>query len=672
MFGSQSWATVKECRSLLLDEIKNIMAQDEGFLNAQMQLTTMKMAGKVFKRKGLNAQTIEAYTKSIVGPKTTQKVLNQDDIRKRIMDLYNKYSTKKELAITPSLDSLINSKKPLNDADVSRLMIILQESDGNFDLNQMDYAIAWLSNKISQASNKENSFLISNTIKKMLSESSSPQTSIAKSIIDNQLKLKNYFIQIRAKVFKEHQDKCLNLYVKGADKKAQAESVFAACGVDEMTLLDKLFIEALEDIHNHVKEYPRKNRMLASVPDLKVKKVLNDNEAKALQDNINQHKTDRERIIAFHKSDLAPKTSCQGYVMMDKLTNQMSLYTNDGQEIISVKGLTGKGVYKDKYSFHSDSALRGFPRLRDGEVVINPKTGNPMLNYSGTTGAGLYYSIKLKPEERTQRMHDQEFNNRVLPLSLKVHNKNKNGYVLNEKIPQAIHGVPNKEWVGNKEKRMTSLQDKGPMNLSAGCVNLAGYSYDLMEEFLHSEEGEKCPVYILPEDKTNYFFVKNREMNFSTSDLAKKKGKDVAFTIDDQTVTNRFNYTPLNLTRNHKAYKIKGGDKSAVIDYLLSPEVQNELYKRAKDLESDKFEDYAKLAHLMTDDEAKAKQIFLNLYNSHWRLVNKEGKNLDFLTHEKQIEMIIKKYNEDFDSSEAPKSLYDKMQQVEFSKVTTP
>jgi hypothetical protein len=55
-----------------------------------------------------------------------------------------------------------------------------------------------------------------------------------------------------------------------------------------------------------------------------------------------------------------------------------------------------------------------------------------------------------------------------------------------------------------------SLEDK---KLSSGCVNLEGYTYDIIDEFMQND----CPMYILPEDPDNYFVVKNGELKFGSS-----------------------------------------------------------------------------------------------------------------------------------------------------------
>ena len=123
---TSAFADEARCKKLLLNEFKNVLSNDEGLIQAQLSFTAMKLAKKVWERKGLSSQTLEAYTQSIIGNKTISRLENNSKIQNDILDLYNNYSgNKKYLNASADLDGL-TKKKRMSDEDVSRLMIQLE------------------------------------------------------------------------------------------------------------------------------------------------------------------------------------------------------------------------------------------------------------------------------------------------------------------------------------------------------------------------------------------------------------------------------------------------------------------------------------------------------------------------------------------------------------------
>ena len=198
-----------------------------------------------------------------------------------------------------------------------------------------------------------------------------------------------------------------------------------------------------------------------------------------------------------------------------------------------------------------------------------------------------------------------------------LYSKTQNG---NREEVQAIHAVPNQEWIINRHQRMSSFDKKDiNMNLSTGCVNLEGYSYDILNEYI----GDKCPIYILPEDEKNYYAVKNGLLKFTTNDRKRKNQKENSSNRDvkgrlsvDRENINIYRYTPKNKNNNIK-FPIGEFKKSPVLMKLLG--YRDELYRRAVAIESDDFEDILSLTASIESNPIKAKDVFLNLYRSFYR-----------------------------------------------------
>jgi hypothetical protein len=184
------------------------------------------------------------------------------------------------------------------------------------------------------------------------------------------------------------------------------------------------------------------------------------------------------------------------------------------------------------------------------------------------------------------------------------------------------------------------------MKLSTGCVNLEGYSYDILDEFL----GHNCPMYILPEDKENLYVVKNGELVFTTTKdirkgLTKKKEHSLMIRsdgskVDDPLSYNEYRFTTLNKTNQIKKIKTPYTNNKVAKQLLID---KKELFKRAKAMESEDFEDLLSIAISIESDPVQAKQVFLNLYNAQYREKLSPGLSL-----KDKRTRILKRYKEDF------------------------
>lgn len=646
----------KECQRLLISEFKNILAKDNGLIQAQLTLTAMKLAKKVLKRGGLNSKTIEAYTQSIIGNKTIERLGANENIQNEILDTFNSYSGK-----TKYLDSKVQIERlkdleNLSDEDISKLMIQLQttwKDVDDFGFNQNDFAFSWFVNTANKNSSGEDSFIISNAVKDLLNNTDSDkdiESVIAENIKNASLKMKAEIEKTKVRVFEKNKDTCLNYF--GDDQKNQNTSIYenATCSLDEKSILEESVLSAITDI--------LKTDEIAKEIKLEIKENRDkpkDSSQRQLQDKINQMTYDKDKIIEFYKSGLGPK-NCSGFLIVDKKNNKTSLHLNNGDEVFTSKAIMGTGQMDEYKEFHPDSILRKW-KVKDSNGDDLKKNGKYVYKYTRTTGAGTFYMDKsLSSEERSKRAYDKEFNDRVMVM----YSKRDNG---NREEVQAIHGVPNIGWVKNRDSRMQSFDDESiSRKLSTGCVNLEGYTYDIMDEFIENN----CPMYILPEDKDNFYFIKNGELKFTTDIQERKNNKEHSKMklsngekIDDPKNYNQFNFTPLNRKNLVKSYKLSSGS-SEVLDSILSS--KETLYKRALKMENDDFEDLASLTFAITNNKEKAVEVFINLYNSQYR-----AELSDRLTQEEKRKAILKSYEKEFDTDIKINSTLDKAREVIFS-----
>ncbi len=223
-------------------------------------------------------------------------------------------------------------------------------------------------------------------------------------------------------------------------------------------------------------------------------------------------------------------------------------------------------------------SIKAYPRSGEKQVVFNPDSELRKFengSYTRTSSAGVFYSVLDMPkEERKRRRYDEEFDDRVFVISPRT--ATEDGYSYDDSTTIALHGVPINGWVKNARERLASFEGNDSA-LSTGCINMEGYAYDLMNELSQNH----CPVYIAPEDDKNYFFIKNREIHFSTSAPERKDGSEPARKCDgevrvehgqavcdgewrpDEENTNRYYYTPLSKEIYHHDVVVSGDDKVA-------------------------------------------------------------------------------------------------------------
>lgn len=690
IYVDQREAMQSACKDKLLEEFKNTLSKDNGLIQAQLTLTAMKLASKVLKRKYKNQstesqKTIESYVKDIIGNNTINRLNENSNIQSNVIDMFSKYSGKvKYLDANVQLDRLRWQEK-MSDEDISKYMIQMEtiwKGKDSFGFDEKDFSMAWYVNRAHKSVDGKDSFLISNAVKEVLANESTADKAIARNFKRAQLKLNGTLQSLKYKVFKEHKDICLNLY-SSSNQSTQNTSIFEniTCDKNEVNLLDDLFEKSLEDILADL------DSPSFVSPDLLISQIeiLTPSKKRKIQDDINKLKTDKEKVIAFHKEGLG-NLKCDGYLIVDKKNQKTSLYLQDGTEVLTSPAVTGVGHMVKSSStgrfreFNPDSVLRRWEYTKLGEEEKSKK-------YSKTTGAGIFYKQKVSPELRKLREYDDEFNDRVLAIYSyreKI-NDDKERVVYKKEEIQAVHSVPNKKWVpSTHKKRMKSFENEDPegKRLSSGCVNLEGYTYDIMNEFMKND----CPVYILPEDSKNYFIVKNGEMNFSTGSKDRKlkkenaslkriiddpdnPGKTKVDIIDDPRNFNEYLYTPAQ-----SKVTVTGHDKdkteSEVLDQIFKNKEKILVDNKESIIENDEFQDFAAITYAITEDKSKAKEIFGDLCESLNDFKNNSSdtdrEKFDKAPMRERRAVIIHNYNKKFNKDLDIKEALNKANEVEF------
>jgi len=638
-----AFAGAKECRALFVEEFKTILQKDEGLISAKLQVTAIKLLQKVQNRTGVDS--LETYSNSIIGNKTFERLASSNDIQNSVLELMNKFQgNRKYLDPALQLERLRNTER-LSDSDVSVLMASLQETwkgKDDFGFDESDVAFTAFVSEASRLSIGSDSFIISDFIKQF-----SDQKDLTKTLVSARQKVKSQIAKIKAAVYAKYKEECLDFYGE-ANTNSQNISIFATCRMDEEKIIDESLLLAIEDIVG-LEQLSLKLAPLSIATQER-------QDVRDAQDEINKIKGNENRIVEAYKRGVIQDT-CNAFVTVDKKKSLTTLYDKDGVEIFQVNAIMGTGEMNEFKNFNPDSVLRKWPVL-DSEGLPLLRKGKPVYKYTKTTGAGTYYVQKsLSVKERKERLYDLEFNDRVLVLySDKDDPKN-------EEV-QAIHGVPNGNWIKNKDKRMRSFAgESSERKLSTGCVNLEGYSYDIINEFMQN----KCPIYILPEDKDNYYFLKNGTLKFSTSSEVRKKNEENSTMIytdgtkrDDPNNFNHYRFSPLDKTNKVKAIKGIAKD-SLVLEELLEEQV--ELYRRARLLENDDFEDIMAMTYGITTDPKESKTVFFNLYNSMYR-----QKAAETLSQKAKLKEILKRYKKDFDETIDINAIIEKAKEVEFER----
>lgn len=610
------------CYDELQKEFQNILKEEPEFIQLQATITAMKVAEKVLKRKNLSTQSLEAYAQSIIGPKTQEYIKTNQD---KLNALYNKYA--KEETLKDSSENILKSIETgerLSDSDLRKMMITLKTMQPDqFSFEESDYAITWFLDEVAKLDGSTNNFM-SRAVKGVLDfdvydpdKFKENHEMIATTLARAQKELAGRLAGVRASVFTKHKDICLDLYAQDNNNSSN-QSIFAYCGYQDKDIVDTAFLETLTDI---------KHALLPKTVGFKpLEKPANNNEKRKIQDEINSLSSDKERVIAFYKSALNPKRKdCAHFAIVDKKKFTTEIYNNDGQLVTSLDSIVGSNR-QDKI-FNPDASLQLF---QNG-------------TYTRTTTAGIFHVMSVGDERKKNDYYKEEFNNQVLVLGKEVVRGDK--LVEEEEKIMAIHGVPNSEWMGsdgklkrlgNKKERMEAFTGNKNKKLSTGCVNLEGFSYEIMDELIPAS----CPIVVLPEDDKNFMYAKNFSLAYSTDvedrflgkENAHKKDESNKIVVDEKNF-NRYNFSsPLRVS---KTKKVIGGDENLQSIF----EERQSFLQKYKNLESDDYElilglSYAKggnIEMIRENLDSMAKSLEQRRFSSKFQLLSYENKAKEIL-----------------------------------------
>ena len=259
-----------------------------------------------------------------------------------------------------------------------------------------------------------------------------------------------------------------------------------------------------------------------------------------------QNLSDQETIINFHR-DNPKKDGCQHYAIVDKKNAKMSVFTLAGVQVFSTEILLGKKV--------SDAKTR-WTDYDDREQLA-----------SGTTGAGAYTIGQPKSNDYLK----QTYSNNILQVE-------------GQKV-FAIHQVPN-----NLKGRYSAFGTDNPMDrrVSGGCVNLKQSDFKTLETWIKPT----CKVYVLPEEPSNKFVVKDGELKFlPTSSVAN---------------AHLYNYSPTKSNFHPIDIKIvnQNGRTEDSVPFVKALEDEKSKLMKLFNLSNDDYNDLASVAYGIMGNES--------------------------------------------------------------------
>jgi hypothetical protein len=278
-------------------------------------------------------------------------------------------------------------------------------------------------------------------------------------------------------------------------------------------------------------------RSVASTTDVKI-----DKQRRVQYQNL----SDKETIVNFHR-DNPKKDGCQHYAIVDKKNATMSVYTLAGVQVFSTEILLGKKV--------SDAKTR-WTDYDDREQLA-----------SGTTGAGAFTIGQPKSNDYLK----QTYSNNILQVE-------------GQKV-FAIHQVPN-----NLKGRYSAFGTGNPMDrrVSGGCVNLKQSDFNTLETWIKPT----CKVYVLPEEPSHSFVVKDGELKFLPSTAVAN--------------ANLYNYSTTKSSYHPIDIKIvnQNGKTADSVPFVNALEDEKSKLMKLFNLSNDDYNDLASVAYGIMGNES--------------------------------------------------------------------
>ncbi|MBL7664454.1 MAG: L,D-transpeptidase [Bacteriovoracaceae bacterium] len=213
--------------------------------------------------------------------------------------------------------------------------------------------------------------------------------------------------------------------------------------------------------------------------------------------NMSKGPSGDKEVIKKYYSQFPHKNPCEHYVVIDKKTNQLEVFKNNGALLWHSEVLLGKEAGDERTLWREKSETK---------KVTNKKTG-----------AGIYWMNKLK--DVSDDDYYQIFKGNILTLF--VEDQAFDGKKNYEAVT-AIHQVPD-----GLERRNILFNNKSVKDnrTTDGCVNLTRQDFQKFRDYI----GPGCHVLIMPESDQAKFRIEGQQLSMVPTDVANANNRDFYF-----------------------------------------------------------------------------------------------------------------------------------------------
>lgn len=261
-----------------------------------------------------------------------------------------------------------------------------------------------------------------------------------------------------------------------------------------------------------------------------------------------QNLSDRETIINYH-ADKVNKTGCQYYSIVDKKKAILTLYKLSGEKVLEREVLVGVKASDErtKWTDYDDSQHLG----------------------SYTTGAGAF---KIG-QPKKGAYYEKNYSNNILQI------QGQNVF--------AIHQVPNQL---QSRYRKFGTSDPADRRVSQGCVNMKAQDLVLLSKYMQPS----CNLYVLPEEKTNKFVVKDDRLEFLPT-APSSRPKEYNYTA------NKAAYKPIKISFKAGANDV--GQNKMAKNFLATLEKEKSKLMTELSLSNDEYNELALVSFALMGNE---------------------------------------------------------------------
>ncbi|MGK0366914.1 MAG: hypothetical protein ACI9QD_000044 [Thermoproteota archaeon] len=607
-------SSVIDCKSKMKSELmKSIQNDDKALIKKIYLITALRLTKKILDKKEsgstIEKNSIESYLHSL-----NLKNTDLDKIKKSITDLHKKYGPDKSLTTSQFLEmssNLSSGNTRLTNSEISLLINMMKSksSDKN-QLSGIDEAITWYAGKVGDQ------YSMSRYINHFMDQNENldiDKVNKKLAIASNELKYE--FSRIKKKTYTDYADICIKDYdpTDTINTASNASVFFNYCQGDITDLiLDQQIIKSFEDLTNSIKP-------ILETPELSP--TIDSNKQRFIQDLINNKSSNLEKVIAYYASPLY-QGQCQNITIVNKETNELMLYDTKGVKQMSFPVILGR----NNRGFNSDSYTRYIEDLRNSST--------------NSTGAGVF-SFRQDEVNDKNKVNQKEFGGQLYSVNLDNGDESK----------LALHSIPmGQQEVGNYQERVNAFKGTNKsLNLSGGCLNMESYNYNIVKNHI----GPNCPLVVLPSDKSNYFFVKNNRLNFSSSKASYRTNKDT-FTKGGVSYSNIYNFTESNPIKRGivtiSTGKYNSEQALSVKDYILKNKAKIKLDNLTY-LEQDSFQDIILLSIATSDESGEDPESIVKDMLNAYEYIKRNSKvqdlkyNYSLITRNQKLRKLLETYN---------------------------